>query len=89
MSLDTTEASLDDRIRATVAESLGIHLSEVTHESDIVANLGADSLDCIELAMSIEQEFGISMSNDQMDEVDTVQELIDYVIVAIHERDLW
>ena len=89
MSLDTTEASLDDRIIAIVADSLGIGISDVTHDSDIVDTLGADSLDCIELAMAIEEKFGIEISNDEMDEVDTVQDLIDHVIGAINGMDLW
>ncbi len=87
MSLDTLETSLDDQIKAIVAESLGCDIAHITHETNIVQDLRADSLDCIELAMAVEEKLNVEIMDEEMIQVETVQDLIDLVIASTAERD--
>src|SRR5690606_16152250 len=64
---------------ATVAEQLGIKIEEIKNEASFMDDLGADSLDLVELVMSFENDFDITIPDEDSNEITTVQSAIDYV----------
>ncbi|SFU64869.1 acyl carrier protein [Nitrosomonas eutropha] len=75
--MDITE--IEQRIKKIVAEQLGVNESEVKNESSFVNDLGADSLDTVELVMALEEEFECEIPDEQAEKINTVQEAIDFV----------
>ncbi|WP_292995868.1 acyl carrier protein [Nitrosomonas sp.] len=71
--------NIELRIRKIVAEQLGVNEAEVKNESSFVNDLGADSLDTVELVMALEEEFECEIPDEQAEKINTVQEAIDYV----------
>ena len=70
-------SNTNERILKIIAEQLGIEESQVTPEKKIVEDLGADSLDTVELVMAFEDEFGIEIFDEDAEKCSTVQEVID------------
>ncbi|BBL34985.1 acyl carrier protein [Nitrosomonas stercoris] len=70
---------IEQRIKKIVAEQLGVNESEVKSESSFVNDLGADSLDTVELVMALEEEFECEIPDEQAEKINTVQEAIDFV----------
>jgi acyl carrier protein len=68
-----------EKLKNIVAESLGVDVDEVTQKSYFIEDLGADSLDIVELVMAIEKEFDIEIPDEDADKIATVQDAIDYV----------
>ena len=68
-----------DRLKQIVAEQLGVDESEVTPQASFVDDLNADSLDLVELIMSLEEEFGMEIPDEDAERIRTVQEAVDYV----------
>ena len=75
--MDNTD--VEQRIRKIVAEQLGVNESHVKNESSFVNDLGADSLDTVELVMALEEEFDCEIPDEEAEKINTVQEAIDYV----------
>ncbi|HMU63057.1 MAG: acyl carrier protein [Nitrosomonas sp.] len=75
--MDNTD--VEQRIRKIVAEQLGVNESDVKNESSFVNDLGADSLDTVELVMALEEEFDCEIPDEEAEKINTVQEAIDYV----------
>ena len=71
--------SVDERVINIVAEQLGIGVDEVSNESSFIDDLGADSLDTVELVMALEEEFDVEISDEQAENISTVQSAIDYI----------
>tara|TARA_B100000959_G_C14897719_1_gene589484 strand:- start:833 stop:1066 length:234 start_codon:yes stop_codon:yes gene_type:complete len=71
--------SVNERVKNIVAEQLGISADDVNNESSFIDDLGADSLDTVELVMALEEEFDIEISDDEAENISTVQAAIDYV----------
>jgi len=71
--------SVDERVKGIVAEQLGIGVDEINNESSFIDDLGADSLDTVELVMALEEEFDIEISDEQAENISTVQTAIDYI----------
>ena len=67
------------RARALIAESLGVNPAEVVPSASFIDDLGADSLDIVELVMAFEKEFGIEIPDDDAEKISTVQDAIDYI----------
>ena len=71
--------SVDERVKGIVAEQLGIGVDEINNESSFIYDLGADSLDTVELVMALEEEFDIEISDEEAENISTVQTAIDYI----------
>jgi acyl carrier protein len=71
--------SVEDKVRKIIAEKLSVDLEEVVPEASFVDDLGADSLDLVELIMSMEEEFDIDISDEDAEKMVTVQNAIDYI----------
>ena len=71
--------SIVDRVKKIVAEQLGVKADEVTNTASFVDDLGADSLDTVELVMALEEEFECEIPDDDAEKITTVQQAIDYV----------
>jgi acyl carrier protein len=71
--------SVQDRVRAIIAEQLGVKLEEVTDGASFVEDLGADSLDTVELVMALEEEFGIEIPDEDAEKMVKVGDAIKYI----------
>ena len=71
-------SDIEVRVKKIIAEQLGVEESQVTSEKSFVADLGADSLDTVELVMALEDEFGIEIPDEDAEKIATVQNAIDY-----------
>ncbi len=71
--------SVEDRVKKIVSDQLGKDVDEIQPDSSFVDDLGADSLDTVELVMALEEEFDIEISDDDAEKIATVQAAIDYV----------
>ena len=72
-------ATVEERVKKIVAEQLGQELEDVTPEASFVDDLGADSLDTVELVMALEEEFDIEIPDEVAEKILTVQNSIDYI----------
>lgn len=72
-----------DKIREIIAEELGVDLEEVTDDASFVDDLGADSLDTVELVMAFEDEFDIEISDEDAESIQIVGASIEYIIDKI------
>ena len=72
-------ASVEERVVEIVAEQLGVDREKVTRETSFVNDLGADSLDTVELVMELEEEFDITIPDDAAEKIQTVGQAIDYI----------
>lgn len=72
-------ATVDERVKKIIAEQLGVEEDEVTSEASFVEDLGADSLDTVELVMALEEEFGIEIPDEDAEKILTVGKALDYI----------
>ncbi len=72
-------SNIEERVKKIVAEQLGVKEEEVTLEKSFVDDLGADSLDTVELVMALEEEFETEIPDEEAEKITTVQAAIDYV----------
>ncbi len=72
-------SSIDERVKKIVVEQLGVKEEEVTIKASFVEDLGADSLDTVELVMALEEEFECEIPDEEAEKITTVQQAIDYV----------
>jgi acyl carrier protein len=71
--------SVEESVKKIIAEKLSVDLEEVVPEASFVDDLGADSLDLVELIMSMEEEFDTDISDEDAEQITTVQDAIDYI----------
>ncbi|MEJ2472454.1 MAG: acyl carrier protein [Desulfobacterales bacterium] len=71
--------SVEDKVKKIIAEKLGVDMSEVVPEASFVDDLGADSLDLVELIMSMEEEFDTDISDEDAEKIQTVKDAINFV----------
>jgi acyl carrier protein len=72
-------SSIDERVKKIVVEQLGVKEDEVTNAASFVEDLGADSLDTVELVMALEEEFECEIPDEEAEKITTVQQAVDYV----------
>ena len=71
--------SIEERVKKIIVEQLGVKEEDVKPEASFVEDLGADSLDTVELVMALEEEFDIEIPDEEAEKITTVQSAIDYV----------
>ncbi|MCD8288071.1 MAG: acyl carrier protein [Porphyromonadaceae bacterium] len=72
-------SEIASKIKAIIVDKLGVEESEVTNEASFTNDLGADSLDTVELIMEFEKEFNVTISDDQAEKITTVGDAIAYI----------
>ena len=71
--------AVEDKIREMIVEQLGVTAEEVVVEASFIDDLGADSLDIVELVMAIEEEFSLEIPDEEAERIQTIQDAISYV----------
>ena len=71
--------SIEDKVKRILAERLDIEISEIRPDAQFINDLGADSLDIVELLMSLEDEFDIEISDDEAEQIMTVQDAVEFI----------
>ena len=72
-------SSVEDQVRGIIAEQLGVKADEIKQDASFVDDLGADSLDTVELVMALEEEFETEIPDEDAEKITTVQQAIDYI----------
>ena len=76
-------SSIEQQVKGIVAEQLGVKEDEVTNEASFVDDLGADSLDTVELVMALEEEFGVEVPEEELEGIETVGQAYDLVVAKL------
>jgi acyl carrier protein len=71
--------NIEEKVKKIVADQLSVDEAQVKPEASFINDLGADSLDTVELIMALEEEFGIEISDEEAEKIQTVQAAIDYI----------
>jgi len=72
-------ASIEESVKKIISEQLGVGIDEIRPESSFIDDLGADSLDIVELVMAMEEAFGTDIPDEDAEKIQTVKDAIDYV----------
>jgi acyl carrier protein len=72
-------AAVEEKVKKIIIDQLGVDEAEVTSEAKFIDDLGADSLDTVELVMALEEEFGIEIPDEEAEKITTVRLAIDYI----------
>ena len=72
-------SDIEARVKKIIAEQLGVEETQVTNEKAFVADLGADSLDTVELVMALEEEFEIDIPDEEAEKIRTFQDVLNYI----------
>lgn len=76
------ETSIEDRVKKIVVEQLGVNADQITPEAKFIEDLGADSLDTVELVMALEEEFGNEIPDEEAEKLGTVGDVVQYIEAA-------
>lgn len=79
-------STVEERVKKIVAEQLGVDESEIKSESSFVEDLGADSLDTVELVMALEEEFETEIPDEEAEKITTVKLAIDYIEAHLSKK---
>ena len=79
MSLNESESSIFEKVKEIVADQLDVPLEKVTLDADFATDLGADSLDTVELVMAIEEEFDIEIPDEDAENISTLEQAVDFI----------
>ena len=77
-----------EKIKAIIVEQLGVDETEVTPEAHFIDDLGADSLDTVELVMALEEEFETEIPDEKAEKITTIQEAIDFIEANLHKEEV-
>jgi acyl carrier protein len=70
---------LEEKVKKIIVDQLGVDVAEVTPEASFIEDLGADSLDTVELVMALEEEFGIEIPDEEAEKIVTVKDAVEYI----------
>ena len=76
----TDISNIEARVKKIIIEQLGVKEEQVTNEASFVEDLGADSLDTVELVMALEEEFELEIPDEDAEKITTVQQAIEYIV---------
>ena len=76
-----------EKVRTIISEKLGVEEDEVTEESTLDEDLGADSLDLVDLTMAIEDEFGLRVEDEELEKIKTVGDVVNKLVSALGTED--
>ena len=79
------QAKLEQEVKKIIVEQLGVDESQVTPDAHFIDDLGADSLDTVELIMSLEEKFGIKIPDEDAEKLDTVGKALEYIKIHVKE----
>jgi len=79
-------STVEERVKQIVVEQLGVKEEEVSGDSSFVDDLGADSLDTVELVMALEEEFNCEIPDEEAEKITTVQQAMDYINAHIKQN---
>lgn len=79
-------SNIEERVKKIVADQLGVKDEEVTNDASFVDDLGADSLDTVELVMALEEEFETEIPDDKAEKIETIQDAINYITEHVAEQ---
>jgi acyl carrier protein len=74
-----SEATIEEKVKQIIVDELGVDESEVTPNARFIDDLGADSLDTVELVMRLEEEFGIEIPDESAEKIQSVRDALDYI----------
>ncbi|MHC4573653.1 MAG: acyl carrier protein [Planctomycetota bacterium] len=77
---------IENKVIEIISEQMGVDKSEITRETSFINDLNADSLDTVELVMEFEDEFDMSIPDEEAEKIQTVGAAVDYIINAIHAK---
>lgn len=80
-------SNVESRVRKIVAEQLGVKEEELRNDASFVDDLGADSLDTVELVMALEEEFQTEIPDENAEKIMTIQQAIDYIDANLNKED--
>ena len=80
------EKTIEQRVKEIIVEQLGVNADQVTPDAKFIEDLGADSLDTVELVMELEEEFDINIPDDAAEKIQTVGQAIDYIEQHAHAK---
>jgi acyl carrier protein len=78
--------NVEEKVKSIIADQLSVDEAQVKPEASFINDLGADSLDTVELIMALEEEFGIEISDDEAEKIQTVQAAIDYIKAHVENK---
>ncbi len=78
-------ATVEERVKKVIEEQLSVNEEQITREASFIDDLGADSLDTVELVMALEEEFGIEIPDEEAEKITKVGEAIDYIEAHLQE----
>jgi acyl carrier protein len=76
---EVNSMSVDERVKKIIVEQLGVEEAQVTKEASFVDDLGADSLDTVELVMALEEEFKLEIPDEEAEKISTVGQAVEYI----------
>ncbi len=85
MEAKTRMSTIEERVKKVVVEQLGVSEDQVTPDASFVDDLGADSLDTVELVMALEEEFDAEIPDDKAESITKVQDAVNYIKATVAE----
>jgi acyl carrier protein len=79
-------SSVEARVAAIVGDQLGVDVDKLTPESSLLDDLGADSLDVVELIMALEEEFGLKVPDDDVENIRSVGDVVQYLVARVEAQ---
>jgi len=87
VSADIDVGAVESKVVEIVSEQMGVDKSEITHETSFINDLNADSLDTVELVMEFEDEFDMSIPDEEAEKIQTVGAAIDYIVNIVKNKN--